>query len=136
MTANVPFGLIINVGEAEFRAAQKPAPPPFAFAGPAPNPHARGKSAFVYVPQKSAEPELFDFINVTPRTAGRRVRLHKDHTLDDMTTFVLIYEAMDRYCLAETLSHEVHRRAGSGQDPSSVLRNGPASASSRAASAT
>src|SRR5262249_45553805 len=73
---------------------------------------ARGKSAFVYVDQKTGEPQLFDFINVTPRSAGRRVRLHKDRPLGDMTTFVLLFEFMDRFMLAESLAYEVYRKAG------------------------
>src|SRR5260370_20385178 len=64
----VPFGLVINVGQAEFRAAQRGEfRRPF-FGGPSPKLPARGKSAFVYVHQKTGKPELFDFINVTPRS--------------------------------------------------------------------
>jgi hypothetical protein len=107
-----PFGLIVNVGEAEFRAAQRPVPGGFRFGGPSPNPPARGKSAFVWVDPKTGEPRLFDFINVTPRSAGRRVRLHKDRPLGDMMTFVLIFEPNDRFILAEPLAYEVYRRAG------------------------
>jgi hypothetical protein len=108
-----PFGLIINVGEAEFRAAQKNGGGRFGFgAPPSPTPPARGKSAFVYINQKTGEPELFDFINVTPRTGGRRVRFHKDHPLGDMRTIVLIYEFMDRFALAESLSYAVYHKAG------------------------
>src|SRR5206468_1378269 len=58
------------------------------------------------------KPELFDFIQVTPRNAGRKVRFHKDHTLSGMTTINLIYEYMDRFALAETLAYEVYRKAG------------------------
>ncbi len=108
----VPQGLVINVGENEFRAGQRPPPGGFRFGGPGANPHPRGKSAFVYVHPKTGEPELFDFINVTPRSAGRRVRLHKDHPLGDMTTFVLIFEPVDRFVLAEPLAYEVYRKAG------------------------
>src|SRR5207248_5900842 len=99
----VPFGLVINVGKAEFRAGQRTGRS--GFGGPSPTPPARGKSAFVYVNQKTGEPELFDFINITPRSAGRRIRLHKDRPLGDMTTFVLIYEFMDRFMLAESLAY-------------------------------
>src|SRR5262245_31665 len=110
----LPLGLVINVGEAEFRAAQRGGDA-FGFrfgAPPSPTPPPRGKSAFVHVNQKTGEPELFDFINILPRSGGRRIRLHKDHPLGSMTTFVLIYEAMDRYALAEAMSYEVYDKAG------------------------
>jgi hypothetical protein len=118
-----PLGLVIHVGEAEFRAAQKPGFAfGFGFGGPSASPPARGKAAFVYVNQKTGEPELFDFINVTPRKGGRRVRLHKDHLLDDMTTFVLIYEDMDRYALAESLSYAVYHKAGAAAPRTDFVR--------------
>jgi hypothetical protein len=100
---NYPFGLIINVGRGGFRLGfgRQPEPTP-----------ARGKSAFVYVRAKTGEPELFDFITISPRNAGRKVRFHKDHTLDGMTTINLIYEFMDRFVLAEPLAYEVYRKAG------------------------
>jgi hypothetical protein len=101
-----PFGLIINVGAARgggfrFGFGRQPEPTP-----------ARGNSAFVYVRAKTGEPELFDFITISPRNAGRKVRFHKDHTLDGMTTINLIYEYMDRFALAEPLAYEVYRKAG------------------------
>jgi hypothetical protein len=106
----LPFGLVVNVGAAEFRAALRDGQPNFG--GPQPTPPARGKSAFVYVSEKTGEPELFDFINVTPRVGGRKVRFHKDHPLGDMTTINLIYEYMDRFVLSEPLAYEVYHRAG------------------------
>jgi hypothetical protein len=107
----VPFGLVINVGAAEYRAAQRGVGRRYG-AGPAPSPPARGKSAFVYVDQKTGEPQLFDFINVTPRSSGRKVRFHKDRPLAGMTTINLIYEYLDRFILAEPLAYEVYRKAG------------------------
>ena len=109
-----PFGLIVNVGAAEFRAAQRGGGGGFNFFG-GPGSGAttpRGKSAFVYVSAKTGEPKLFDFITVTPRKAGRKIHLHKDHTLDGMTTLNLIYEFHDRFVLAEPLAFEVYRKAG------------------------
>jgi hypothetical protein len=110
--AELPRGLIINVGVQEFRSAERGDIGRRGYAGPSPNPPGRGKSAFVYIDQKTNVPELFDFINVNPRTGGRRVRFHKDHTLGDMRTVVLIYEQMDRWVLAEPLAYEVYRKAG------------------------
>ncbi len=69
-----PQGLIVNVGQNEFRAAQRPeGPAGFVFGQPGANPPARGNSAFIYVDAKTAQPELFDFINVNPRS-GRPPR--------------------------------------------------------------
>ncbi|HKB40100.1 MAG TPA: CotH kinase family protein [Gemmataceae bacterium] len=117
----IPFGLVINVGEAEFRAAQNEGGRG-QFAPPAPKPPPRGKSAFVYVNPRTGEPELFDFINVTPRGGGRKVRFHKDHTLAGMTTINLIYEYMDRFVLAEPLAYEVYRKAGNNAPRTDHLR--------------
>src|SRR5262249_25046930 len=120
----LPLGLVINVGEAEFRAAQRGGDA-FGFrfgAPPSPTPPPRGKSAFVHVNQKTGEPELFDFINILPRSGGRRIRLHKDHPLGSMTTFVLIYEAMDRYALAEAMSYEVYDKAGNAAPRTDFVR--------------
>jgi hypothetical protein len=117
----IPLGLVINVGTAEFRAAQREGGGPN-FGGPKPTPPARGNSAFVYVNQKSGEPELFDYINVPPRVGGRKVRFHKDHPLDDMTTINLIYEYMDRFVLSEALAYEVYRKAGNAACRTDHLR--------------
>jgi hypothetical protein len=100
----VPWGFIINVG-APLRGRG-------GYAAPSPAPPARGHSAFVYVSAKTGEPELFDFINVTPRGGGHKVRFHKDHTLDNMSTINLIFEGVDRFVLAEPLAYEVYRKAG------------------------
>ncbi|MBI1915071.1 MAG: CotH kinase family protein [Planctomycetes bacterium] len=107
----VPLGLVINIGEAEFRAGQREGGR-FTFAPPGAKLPARGRCAFVWVDAKTGNPELFDFIQVTPRNAGRKVRFHKDHPLSGMTTINLIYEYMDRFALAETLAYEVYRKAG------------------------
>lgn len=117
-----PFGLIINVGAAEFRAGMQEMGFRFNFGGANPTPPPRGNSAFVYVDQKTGEPEVFDFISITPRSGGRRIRLHKDHPLGDMTTFVLIYEAMDRYALAESMAYEVYHQAGNAAPRTNFLR--------------
>ncbi len=111
----IPLGLVLNVGQAEFRAAQGAGGRGFGFrfgAGPAPQRIARGNSAFVWVDQKTGEPKLFDFINVTPRGGGIKVRFHKDRMLGEYRTINLIYEYMDRFALAESLAYEVYRKAG------------------------
>jgi CotH kinase protein/Lamin Tail Domain len=111
--AKVPLGFVINVGQGELRGAEREQPGGFRFgAGPGAASPARGRSAFVYVDPKTREPELFDFVTVTPRSAGRKVHFHKDRPLGDMTTINLIYEFMDRFVLAEPLAYEVYRKAG------------------------
>jgi hypothetical protein len=120
----IPLGLVIHVGEGEFRAAQRGV----GFGGgrfgmpPSPRRIPRGNSAFVWVDQKTGEPRLFDFINVTPRGSGIKVRFHKDNLLDEMKTINLIYEYMDRFALAETLAYEVYRKAGTAAPKSDFVR--------------
>lgn len=104
-----PFGLIINIGEKEFRDAQRGVGPA---GGSSRNPPGHGKSAFVYIDQESGAPRLFDFISINARSGGYRVRFHKDRPLGDMTTIVLIFESLDRFVLAESLAYEVYRKAG------------------------
>ncbi|HJZ93843.1 MAG TPA: CotH kinase family protein, partial [Gemmataceae bacterium] len=111
-TAKVPLGFLIDVGTAEFRAAQRGGGFRFGGGQIMPNPPARGRSAFVYVDPKSGKPDLSDFISAPLRTSGWKVRFHKDHPLGDMTTINLIYEPIDRMVLAEPLSYEVYRKAG------------------------
>src|SRR5262249_9697408 len=82
----IPFGLIINVGQKEHEAAKREIQAGARFGAVAPTPPARGNSAFVWVDQKTGRPELFDFVSITPRTSGRKVRFHKDHLLYDLRT--------------------------------------------------
>src|SRR5262249_55327239 len=96
--------------------------PWFLFGGPSPTPPARGKSAFVWVDAKTGQPKLFDYVNVTPRTGGRKVRFHKDRPLNGMTTINLIYEYMDRFVLAEALAYEVYRKAGNAAPRADFVR--------------
>lgn len=100
----IPFGFILNVG--------RPPQGGGGYAPPSPEPPPRGNSAFVFVSPKTGVPELFDFVNITPRGGGHKVRFHKDHALDGMTTINLIFEGMDRFVLAEPLAYEVYRKAG------------------------
>lgn len=107
----IPLGYVVSCGAREFRDAQSD--PGASFGRPPfPEPPARGNVAFVYVDPKTAEPRLFDFITLTPRSAGRKLRFHKDDPLGDMTTANLIYEYHDRFPLAEHLAYETYRRAG------------------------
>ena len=73
----------------------------------------RGQSAFVYVEQQTKQAEVFDFVNIRERSAGFKVRLHKDRPLHEMTTVNVIFEYQDRFVLAEPLAFELYRRLGS-----------------------
>lgn len=112
----VPFGLIVNV-----RALAGRFPRGFG-AAPLPTPPVRGSSAYVHVDQKTGRVELFDFINVTPRTGGWKVRSHKDRPLGGLRTVNLIYEYNDRFVLAEPMAFEVHRRAGNAAPKTDFVR--------------
>lgn len=120
----IPFGLVINVGAA---AKAQSAPrgifslfAPRASESPPTSP--RGKSAFVHVDQKTGVPQLFDFVNVTPRGGGFKVHFHKDYTLDEMSTINIIFEGMDRFVLAEPLAYEVYRKAGNAACRTDFIR--------------
>lgn len=115
--ATISQGYILNLGAEGFGRRLNQF-----FGGSQPNPSARGRSAYVHVDPKTGESQLFDFISVTPRNGGRKVRFHKDQPLDGMTTINLIYEYMDRFPLAEHLSYEVYRKAGAPAPRSGHVR--------------
>ena len=107
----LPLGYVISAGQKELRDAQIDPGAAF-FRPPFPEPPARGNTAFVFVDPKTAEPRLFDFVSLVPRAGGRKIKLHKDHTLDGMTTVAIMYEYMDKFPLAEFLAYELYRKAG------------------------
>lgn len=57
--------------------------------------------------------QVFDFINISTRSAGFKVRLHGDRRYNDMKTLNIIYEYNDRFVLAEPLAFDLYRKAGS-----------------------
>lgn len=120
-----PYGMVFNVGAGKAAAPgggiRLPFNLTFGQQGP-PAPPARGTSAFVYVRAKTGEVEVFDFINVTPRNGGRKVRFHRDRPLDGMTTINLIYEGVDRFILSEVLAYEVYRKAGNAACRTDIVR--------------
>lgn len=121
---NFPFGLIINVGEGEYKIGKASTSSVRFLANiMQPNaPPARGRSAFVYVDPKTNVPQLFDFVTISPRSAGCKVRFHKDRPLNGMTVINLIYEYMDRFVLAEPLAYEVYRKAGNAACSTDFVR--------------
>ncbi|MFO1460013.1 MAG: CotH kinase family protein [Verrucomicrobiota bacterium] len=72
----------------------------------------RGTSAFVVVSPDSRTVDVFDFIHITERSAGHKVRFHKDHPWNGMTSAAMIFEYNDRFLLAEPLAFDLYRRLG------------------------
>lgn len=72
----------------------------------------RGEAAFIYFSDKNAEPVLFDFIRVTGRRGGFKLRFHSDQSLDGITVLNALYEGDPRYLLSEYLSFELFRLGG------------------------
>ncbi len=71
----------------------------------------RGHSALILT--ENGRSEVFDFINISTRSAGFKVRLHEDHTYRGMKTVNIIFEYNDRFVLAESLAFDLYRKAGS-----------------------
>ena len=96
----------------------------FSFDRPGPQPPVPlpGKSAFIYISPDTNTYQIFDYINVTPRAGGYKVRFHKDQPLNGMTTINLIFEDNPRFVLAEYLSYEVYKRAGVPTEHSEHIR--------------
>lgn len=82
----------------------------------------RGQSAFVFVESHTSTPQVFDFVHVGSRSAGHKVRFHKDRPLQDMTTVNLIFEYKDRFVLAEWLAFELYRRVGNSTCKTDFVR--------------
>ena len=86
----------------------------------------RGKTAFIVVqPQsddRAAAVEVFDYLHITERSAGYKVRFHKDHTWNGMTSAAVIFEYNDRFVLAEPLAYELYRRAGNAACQTDFVR--------------
>jgi hypothetical protein len=93
------------------------------FGPPSPEPPPRGNQAYVHVDAATGKPELFDFINITPRGGGRKVRFHKDHQLGDIGTINLIFEGSERFLLAEPLAYEVYRKASNAACRTDFVRS-------------
>lgn len=92
--------------------------------GAAPSPALRpqGRSAFIYTDPSSKASQLFDFVNITPRKSGYKVRLHKDKPLNGVTTLNLLYESSEGSTLNEVLAYELYRRAGNATAEAGFMR--------------
>ena len=108
-TAGIPFGFVMHVGQPE-RPAPNRMRAPAGFQTPAlPG---RGTSAFIYMPTGGGQVQTFDYVRITPRKGGFKVRFQRDRALNGMTTVNIIFESSPRWVLAEPLSYEVYRMAG------------------------
>ena len=67
----------------------------------------------MHVDPQTQKRQVFDFINIQPRSSGYKVRFHKDRPWDQMTTINVIYEVNERFVLAEPLAFDLYRRVGS-----------------------
>ena len=72
-----------------------------------------GKSAFVWIDPVKPEPKLFDFVQVTERSGGYKVRLGKGQQLAGYGVLNVVFREDDRRAITEPLSYELHRRVGS-----------------------
>ena len=72
----------------------------------------RGGALLVVVPTNGGPAEVFDFIRITPRSGGWKVRLGGDARWNGMKSLNVIFESKTRWVLAEHLGYELFRRAG------------------------
>jgi hypothetical protein len=82
----------------------------------------KGACAFVFIDPDTKKVALFDFVSVTERSGGYKVRFQKGEALKGMSTINLIFEYNDRFVLAEPLAYEVYRRAGNAAELTDFVR--------------
>ncbi|HRI16095.1 MAG TPA: CotH kinase family protein, partial [Verrucomicrobiota bacterium] len=82
----------------------------------------RGQTAFVVVEPNTGEVSVFDFLHITERSAGYKVRFHKDKPWKGMTSAAVIFEYNDRFLLAEPLAFELYRRLGNAACQTDFIR--------------
>jgi len=80
--------------------------------GVAPAKRPRGSSALVVTDPRSGSSQVFDYIHVTERSAGYRIRFQNRQPWNGMSTAAFIFEYNDRFVLAEPLSFDLYRRLG------------------------
>jgi hypothetical protein len=77
-------------------------------------PKARGLATGIYLPAAdatNAAPELRDFVRISARKGGWKVRFLKDAPLAGVRTANVIFEDKARFVLSEHLSYELFRRS-------------------------
>ncbi len=71
-----------------------------------------GDSAFIFVDPQTGGAKLFDFVRIPERSGGWKVHFGKDQEWNGMSVADIIFEASDRWVLAEPLAYDLYRRAG------------------------
>jgi len=135
-TARIAFAHIVNVTKLPPEAEPLPRPsflaqlfgvPAGARAGsprfgpPVPSP-ARGNGAFIYIPPDGGEVQTFDHVLVRPRGGGFKVHFQRDRPFKGMTGINIIFDGPPRWVLAEWLSYEIYRMAGTASLESEHVR--------------
>ena len=82
----------------------------------------QGRSALIYTDPVTQKSQLFDFVNITQRKSGYKVRLHKDKTLNGLTTLNVLYERNEGTILNEALAYELYRQAGNATAQAGFFR--------------
>jgi hypothetical protein len=131
----IALASIIHVGQEEYAAAQNApvqggfGPPGFGGFRPSFGSQKsqdslppQGRCAFVYRAPGAKEFELFDFVNITPRKAGYKVRFRKDRPLREVTTLNIINEGSVGFAVAELAAYELYRRVGNPAPESEIVR--------------
>lgn len=80
--------------------------------GQSPASPVQGGSALVYFDPAARRYQLFDFVEIVPRSAGWKVHFQKDRLLEGMSTVNVIFESNERFVVAEPMAFEFYRRIG------------------------
>ena len=81
-----------------------------------------GQSALIYTDPATGQTQFFDFVNITQRKSGYKVRLHKDQPLNGMTSINVLYEPGEESILNEALAYDLYRAAGNASQRAGYLR--------------
>jgi len=82
----------------------------------------QGRSALIYTDPETMQPQLFDFVNITQRKSGYKVRLHKDKPLNGLTTLNVLYESNEGTTINEALAYDLYRLAGNKTAEAGFMR--------------
>ena len=109
-SAKIAFGFVHSSGKPQERGN------PGRFGRPASendrNEPPTGQDAFIYVPPNGQPVQVFDYVRVTSRKGGFKVRFLKDNKFKEMSTANIIFEGSPRWILSEPLAYELYRLAG------------------------
>jgi hypothetical protein len=70
-----------------------------------------GNGLCVQLPVGGGEPRVFDYVGITPRRGGFKLRFQKDRMWEGISTLNVVYEGSPRYPLSEALAYELFRLA-------------------------